>query len=298
MFFQGEAGPRGQPYVFVMEDLSNGRLVGKSAIYSKVGGFEPVYTYEIKTAVHESRELGIRTEIRVLHLRKDHDGPTEIGSLFLDPNYWGHGHGRLLSLSRFLFMAKFPEHFEQEIIAELRGVVHRDGRSPLWEAVGAHFFEMGFPRAETLTSESKRFIADLMPRHPIYIPLLPPEAQEVIGIVHRNTRPALALLQQEGFEFRDIVDIFDGGPAVHAQVGDVRVIRDNIATQVEKIEPAVSNGRTMIISNDRLEFRCCLGQATCHDEGATIDQVTALRLNVKVGDCLRLVDVKPATLPN
>jgi arginine N-succinyltransferase len=190
-------------------------------------------------------------------------------------------------------MAQFPERFEKEIIAELRGVVHGDGRSPLWEALGAHFFEMGFPRAETLTSESKRFIADLMPRHPIYIPLLPLEAQEAIGQVHRNTRPALALLQQEGFEFRDIVDIFDGGPAVHARVEDVRVIRENSATEVVKIEPSVSNGRKMIVANARLEFRCCLGDAFCQGRDATIDQVTALRLNVKVGDSLRLVDIKP-----
>ena len=37
----------------------------------------------------------------------------------------------------------------------------------------------------------KGFIADLMPKLPIYVNLLSKEAQAVIGEVHDNTRPAL-----------------------------------------------------------------------------------------------------------
>jgi arginine N-succinyltransferase len=292
-FRRTNARPGGQPYVFVMEDLNHGRLVGTSAIYSKVGGFEPFYSYEIKTSVHESKELGIRKEVRVLHLREDHNGPTEIGSLFLAPEYWGHGHGKLLSLSRFLFIAQFPERFEKEIIAELRGVVERGGHSPLWAALGSHFFQIEFPKAETLTSESKKFIADLMPRHPIYIPLLPQQAQDVIGQVHPHTRPARAMLESEGFEFRNFVDIFDGGPAVHAVTSQIRVIRENRLGSVREIVEEVDNGRRMIISNCNLDFRCCLGNVAYDGDQMTIDQVTALRLNLKSRDPLRIVDLKP-----
>ncbi len=117
-FGQKHAQPKGQPYVFVMEDLSHGRIVGTSAIYSKVGGFQPFYEYEIKTEVKQSDDLGIMKEIPYLNLHITHDGPTEIGSLFLSPDYWGGGHGRLLSLSRFLFMAEFPERFENETIVD------------------------------------------------------------------------------------------------------------------------------------------------------------------------------------
>jgi len=189
-FTQKSSKPSGQPYVFVMEDLNSGKIVGTCSIYSKIGGFEPMYSYEIKESVHKSNDLDppVENTMQVLHLREEHNGPTEIGSLFLSPKYWGNGHGRLLSLSRFLFMADFADRFEEEVVAEMRGVVDKDGKSPLWTALGSHFFQIGFPKAETLTSQSKKFIADLMPKHPIYIPLLPEAAREVIGKVHDNTK--------------------------------------------------------------------------------------------------------------
>lgn len=293
-FAQKRARPAGQPYVFVMEDLTNGRLVGTSAIYSKVGGFEPFYTYHIETSVHESEELGIRKEIRILHLHREHDGPTEIGSLFLSPDYWGSGYGRLLSLARFLFMADFPERFEREVIAEMRGVVYPNGHCPLWAALGSHFFQIEFPRAETLTGESKKFIADLMPEHPIYIPLLPQEAQDVIGRVHPHTEPALAMLKSEGFAERDVVDIFDGGPAVFAETGKIRAIRDSRRLKVAGIQKQVQ-GPVLIISNCGLDFRACFGEVEEVAPGeAVIDQVTALRLELLVGDEMRCVAIKPS----
>jgi arginine N-succinyltransferase len=163
----------------------------------------------------------------------------------------------------------------------------------LWAALGSHFFQIEFPKAETLTSESKKFIADLMPRHPIYIPLLPQQAQDVIGQVHPHTRPARAMLESEGFEFRNFVDIFDGGPAVHAVTSQIRVIRENRLGSVREIVEEVDNGRRMIISNCNLDFRCCLGNVAYDGDQMTIDQVTALRLNLKSRDPLRIVDLKP-----
>jgi arginine N-succinyltransferase len=292
-FTQKSAKPAGQPYVFVMEDLTRGKVVGTCSIYAKVGGFEPVYSFEIKQSVHHSAELDVHKVIDVLHLVEEHDGPSEIGSLFLSPNYWGGGHGRLLSMSRFLFIAEFPERFESEIIAEMRGVVDNDGVSPLWAALGSHFFQIDFPKAETLTGLSKKFIADLMPKHPIYIPLLPESAQEVIGEVHVNTRPALSMLEKEGFEFRQRVDIFDGGPTMHCQTAQIRAVRTSRKGVVASIEPKVANGSQQLISNAKLDFRACLGQTWWNGDQVTIDEVTALRLNLKLGDALRSVDLKP-----
>ena len=60
--------PSGQPYVLVMEDMNLGKVVGTCSIYSKVGGFEPFYSYRIETSVHESKMLGVRHEIKTLHL--------------------------------------------------------------------------------------------------------------------------------------------------------------------------------------------------------------------------------------
>ena len=292
-FKQKLGKPAGQPYVFVMEDLNNGKIVGTCSIYSKIGGFEPMYSYEIKQSVHDSEDLGVHKTIDTLHLREEHNGPTEIGSLFLSPDYWGSGHGRLLSLSRFLFMAEFKERFEEEVVAEMRGVVANDGKSPLWTALGSHFFQIDFPKAETLTSQSKKFIADLMPKHPIYIPLLPEAARDVIGEVHDNTKPALSVLEKEGFEFRKMVDIFDGGPTMHCNINNIRAIKESMAGTVAKIESTLDGGSQQLISNSRLEFRTCLGNTIWTGDQVTIDQVTALRLDLKVGDRLRSVNLKP-----
>lgn len=285
--------PHGEVYVFVMEDLATRRIVGTSSIYSKVGGFEPNYSYEIEQSIHSSVDLGVHKVIEILHLREDHDGPTEIGSLFLSPDYWGEGHGRLLSMSRFLFMAEFPQRMEEEVIAEMRGVVDSAGVSPLWSALGSHFFQIDFPKADTLTARSKKFIAELMPEHPIYIPLLPQSAQEVIGKVHQNTRPALTVLEKEGFEYRNRVDIFDGGPMLHCQRNQIRVVRESRKGVVAAIVPQVNEAPQQLICNGRIDFRACLGHVQWDQQQVTIDQITALQLQLKVGDSLRSVDLKP-----
>jgi len=101
-----EDPPGGETYLFVLEDLETGKVVGTSGIVSKVGGFEPFYAYRIETSIHASQQLNVRKEIRTLHLVEEHDGPCEIGSLFLSPDYRKDGNGRLLSLARFLFMAE------------------------------------------------------------------------------------------------------------------------------------------------------------------------------------------------
>lgn len=297
-FSRDVAKPDGEPYVFVMVDSMSGRLVGTAAIYSKVGGFEPFYSYRIKTSVHQSSELDVHKKIRVLHLNAEHNGPTEIGSLFLAPDYWGQGHGRLLSLTRFLFIAQFPERFESEVIAEMRGVVEPGGRSPFWSALGSHFFQIDFPRAETLTSQSKKFIADLMPKHPIYLPLLPKEAQDVIGCVHRNTKPAKAMLEKEGFEFREFVDIFDGGPTLHCERARIRSVRDSRSGPVSEIVAKHSGSDDWVIANTDLDFRCCRGAVTWNDSGAVIDQETAERLGLLPGDLLRSIEVRPEVRPS
>jgi arginine N-succinyltransferase len=292
-FATPKSKPAGQPYVFVLEDLTDGSIIGTSAIYSKVGGYEPFYSYEIKKSVHESAQLGIRKEIDVLHLKKEHNGPTEIGSLFLHPKYWGAGHGRLLSMARFLFMAEFLSRFDKQTIAELRGVVNADGRSPVWDAIGSHFFQVEFPKAETLTNESKSIIADLMPEHPIYIPLLPEAAQQAIGKVHQHTEPALAMLLKEGFRVSNLVDIFDAGATVICETKNIRTIKESRAGPITEIVEHIDAPQTLV-ANTSMNFRACLGHVTWARESAVIDQVTALRLDVRTGDRVRSADLRPA----
>ncbi|MEW6349654.1 MAG: arginine N-succinyltransferase [Thermodesulfobacteriota bacterium] len=287
-FVRSPRKPRGELYLFVMEDLETRRVVGTSCIVSKVGGFEPFYAYRVQTCVHESTHLGIRKEIPILHLVTEHSGPCEIGGLYLSTSYRKHGNGRLLSLFRFLFMAEYPERFEPTVIAEMRGVVDERGHSAFWEALGRHFFEMDFPRADYLSLSDKRFIADLMPTCPIYIPLLPKEAQEVVGKVHRNTEPALKMLLDEGFRFSGMVDIFEAGPIIMADLHDIRTVRDNRQTAVARIATELSEAPLGLVAVFGESFRTCTGRAAVDSDGrAIVEKATADALGVHEGDRIR-----------
>jgi len=165
--------PLGETYLFVMEHVPTKQVCGTCGIVSKVGGFEPFYAYRVETTIHQSQVLHVRKEIQTLHLVEMHSGPCEVGSLFLSPQHRAGGNGRLLSPSRFLFMADNPAYFDPMVIAEMRGVLDDQGHSPFWDAVGHHFFDIDFPKADYLSMVTTRFIDNLMPKQPIYFPLLP-----------------------------------------------------------------------------------------------------------------------------
>jgi arginine N-succinyltransferase len=177
-----------------------------------------------------------------------------VGSLFLSPDYRRGGNGRLLSLSRFLFMADHLDYFDPVVISELRGITDKTGRSPFWDAVGHHFFDIDFPSADYLSMVDKKFIADLMPEHPLYIPLLPYSAQSSIGKVQPETEPALAMLKSEGFELNGMVDIFDAGPVVRCPLKQIRSIRESAKLRVESIAQ-LTEGTAFLIANSQQNRR-------------------------------------------
>lgn len=290
--------PGGELYLFVMEDLDTGAIAGTSGIVSKVGGFEPFYAYKIETSCHQSETLKIRKEVQTLHLVAEHSGPCEIGGLFLAPEHRRHGNGRLLSLFRFLFMVDHPSRFEHEIIAEMRGVVDEDGRSPFWEALGHHFFDIDFPKADYLSVMDKRFIADLMPTSPIYITLLPKAAQEVIGKVHDRTRPALKMLQDEGFKLTGMVDIFEAGPIIICPLDDVRIVKESRNSTVDEITAGEMGPPDFIVTNTRKEFCACMGPVVPNpDGGVQLHADTARALEVDKGDRVRFGPLRPSSPP-
>lgn len=286
--------PAGELYIFVMEDLETGKTVGTSCIVSKVGGFEPFYAFRIETIIHESKHLNIRREISILHLVTQHSGPCEIGGLFLAPEYRKHGNGRLLSLFRFLFMAEHPKRFERMVIAEMRGVVDRGGHSPFWEALGRHFFDMDFPKADYLSSTDKQFIADLMPRCPIYIPLLPRDAREVIGEVHEHTKPALKMLRDEGFRSSGMVDIFEAGPIIAAELNEIRIVKESVRTTIREITSDHVLSLNHIVAAVDGEFRACVGSVSrAQDGGARIEARVADALKLSKGDKICFGPLRP-----
>lgn len=288
-----DADPQGQLYLFVMEDTSSQKVVGTCGIVSKVGGFKPFYAFRLETEIQESKTLGSKHPHRVLHLIKNHDGPTEIGSLFLHPEFRGGGNGRVLSLSRFLFLAEYPKLFEQEVIAEMRGVVDEAGHSPFWEALGVHFFGIDFPNADMLSLINKDFIEELIPRHPVYLDLLSPEAQAAVAEVHCNTVPARRLLESEGFAYDHLVDIFEAGPVLHCPRSDIRTVKQSRAVLIASIEPTLGEDSLMaIVSAKDRYFRASGGKIIETPDGLVLDSQLAEELQVIAGQSVRFAPIK------
>ena len=285
--------PSGQAYLLVLE--RDGTLLGSSGMASKTGGFEPFYAYRLETEHFASKTLGISRDVPVLKLVMEHSGPGEIGSLLLAREGRGQGLGSLLSRSRFLFMAEHPDLFEETIIAELRGIVDDQGHAPFWEAIGAHFFGMDYAKADYLVVKSKKFIADLMPRHPIYVPLLPRAAQEVIGQVHPETRPALRLLEQEGFQPTGWVDIFEAGPALSCPRPEIRTVRESRRARLA-IGPVPDASPDCLLANTSMNFRACQApaQLLAPDQIRLSAEVAAI-LEVAEGDLVRILPLETRT---
>lgn len=284
--------PGGESYLFVMEDVDSKKVIGACGIVSKVGGFQPFYGYRLETAVFESKQINVRKEVPMLMLHEEHDGPCEIGSLFLHQAYRKDGNGRLLQLVRFLFIAEHADWFESTVVSEIRGVTDAEGHSPFWNAIGAHFFGIDFAAADRLSVVNKKFIADLMPDHPIYIPLLPYSAQQTIGKPHPESAPAVKNLSAEGFAFANMVDIFDAGPVLSAPRDEIRTVKESRKARIAAIVPGPIGSSTYMICNTAGDesFRACKGQIdTSGADGIRITEAAANALNVKMGDELRFV---------
>lgn len=216
--------PSQELYLFVMEYLPQHKIIGTAAIFAQVGNQTPFYSFEIEEMIKESPSVNKSKIIRLLHLKSFQPISSEIGTLYLLPEFRRCGVGRFLSLSRFLFMAANSQRFESTVIAEMRGVNDDSGKSPFWTHVGKKFFDMKFVEADLESARSKSFIEELAPKQPIYINLLPKEAQKVIGQPHQNTVPAQRLLLKQGFQKTNNIDIFDAGPKLKANFSDIYTI--------------------------------------------------------------------------
>ena len=288
----------GEAFLFVLEDLTTHRIVGISGIIPKVGGFEPFYAFRLRTTKLQCKALNIKKEISTLHPYAEHNGPCEICSLYLDENYRNSGNGRLLSLSRFLYMSEHPTHFDPEVIAILRGVISPNGHSPFYEAATRNFFDIDIIQAALHAVHDKSFIGKLMPKHPLYISLLPEHVQKIIGEVHKNTQPARHLLEQEGFKFSGLVDIFDAGPILSCPRNKVRTIRHSTEATIHAITPAQLSKSQYIISTTNNNFRATIAPASFHSlNQVRISPDTAQKLELDIGNRIRISPLRSSRKP-
>jgi arginine N-succinyltransferase len=295
--FEGRIQPHEADYLFVLEDLAKKRVCGVAAIKGAVGVNEPFYNYRISTSVHTSPSNGLVNRVQSLHLTHDLSGATELCSLYLHPDYRKGIGGRLLSKSRFMFLAQFPMLFSDNVIAEMRGYQDASGRSPFWESVGRPFFHMDFHEADDRCGMGDRlFIEQLVPRLPLYKHLLGEPARAAIARTHDDTVPARRLLEQEGMHFDGYVDIFDGGPVLEANLSTLRASRDS---RLQVIGAGSEDGPepSLVATTNRERFRVIV--AGCHPGATTVRLVRPAlgALGGEHGMPVRVLPVQPHPSP-
>lgn len=274
-----------EQFVLVLENLTTKKVAGTCQLMTKVGQQWPFYSYRLNTLTQYSQELDRTVRAELLSLVTDLEGSSEVGGLFLHPNERAGGLGLLLARSRYLFIAMHRARFADRVLAELRGIIDERGGSPFWDGVAGRFFGMGFAEADYFNAiNGNQFIADLMPKHPVYVAMLDDEAKKVIGMPHPTGRAAMRMLENEGFRYDGYVDIFDGGPSMVARTDDVTSVKDSVEARV--VDTVLEEGERAILATGKLQdFRACYGARRFDDSGGlAIDAAAADALDVSEGD--------------
>mgnify|MGYP003337425351 CR=1 FL=1 len=274
-------------FTLMLEDIATGEVVGVGGVKAAVGIKRPFFSFREITFAQSSPTLDMRFDHRALVLVNECAGWSEVGSLFLKPERRKGGAGQLLALSRYLLIATAPGRFNENVLAELRGVFDAEGNSPFWECVTSKFFRMPFDQADEMSASTNgQFILDLAPRHPIYVDLLPERAKAVVGQVHKDGEAAMALLAREGFRKTGLVDIFDAGPTVSCPRDEIRTVKYAQRLGVRIGEAA---GAPALVAVDDLgRFRAVRADVAVEGDEAVIPALAAEALGVKAGDAVRV----------
>jgi arginine N-succinyltransferase len=285
--FASDAGePSDDLFLFVLENVATGQIRGTCQAFGLVGTEHPFYSYRVGTLTQTSHELGKTFRNEMLNLTTDLEGSSEVGGLFLHPGERAGGLGLLLARSRYLFIKLHRERFAKRVIAELRGVIDESGGSPFWDSIAGRFFGMNFQEADEFNAaHGTQFIADLMPKTPIYTAMLPESARAIMGVPHPSGRAAMKMLEREGFHYDCYIDIFDGGPTMIAATDQIRTIRESRELTVGTVEDE-AGGPSMMLAAGRLSgfAACCAPVRVDEDGSAALGRATAEMLGLAAGD--------------
>ncbi len=211
-------------FMFVLEDTESGQPLGSSQVLAKMGGpGSPNVSFKLSQKHFFSQSLQTGTSHMVAELYLDESGPTEIGGLILQPSYRGHKKklGLFLSMIRFHMIGLHRTLFADRVLAEMMAPITPEGDSLLWDYLGRRFVPLSYDEADRFCQYSREFITSLLPKDPIYLSLLPPNARAAVAQVHNETKSARKMLERLGFEYRNFVDPFDGGPHLDAKTDEI-----------------------------------------------------------------------------
>lgn len=287
--------PGDESYLFVLE-AADGAIAGTAALAATAGAAGTYFAFRIDVQHQVSRDLGISHNVQALTLSSDLTACSQLSGFFLRAAL-PPSEAALLARARLLFAALAPQRFADRFFAAMAGTTDADGRSPFWEALGRKFFRMDFLQAEHMVEGARNstVIVELMPHYPVYVPLLPPQAQAAMGQVHDAARQSFALLKTEGFGAGQYVDIFDGGPILQAPRSALRSFSQaTLRTVAGGPVPSEAPGARYLVAAARDDrFRAVVADGRLPDlsEDVWLEEAARRALEVSAGDTVLCVRV-------
>ena len=242
--------PSEESYLFVLESTTDQAITGMAAISSEAGMHGTYFAFRNDVIQQVSRDLNISHSVHALTLCSELTGHSQLSSFYVKNWHQAGPEAELLSRSRLLFAAIAPNRFSDRFFVALAGITDANAESPFWEALGRKFFQMDFMEAERVIEGARNctLIVELMPHYSVYVPLLPGDAQAVMGQVHPEGELPYRVLSKEGFEPDDYIDIFDGGPILQAHKNTLRSFSSSMRRTVSGAAPSDAPRCTYLVS--------------------------------------------------
>ena len=272
-----------ESYLFVLEDTADHSLIGSAAIAATAGSKGTFFSFRNDVIQQVSRDLNISHSVHALTLCADLTSYSQLLSFFVQRGHHDQPEAALLSRARLMFAACLPQRFSEHFFVSLAGHTDQAGRAPFWEALGRKFFQMDFLEAERLVqgARNRNLIVELMPHYPVYVPLLPGDAQASMGQVHPESEVPFEILTKEGFAADEYIDIFDGGPILEASRHALHAFTHGLklrvageaaaATAAAAVAQSAGGAITYLVAPVReTEFRATLMQSETLEPGQTV----------------------------
>ncbi len=122
--------PGGEKYFFVMQELDTGQVIGTFGIASKKGGFEPTGATVLKRSFTNPNSLASARKSACCTSTPNTTARVRSGKALHLPSQAAGGHGRLLSLSRFLSAIPVSQARLTERVARMQGGSTMPASSP------------------------------------------------------------------------------------------------------------------------------------------------------------------------
>lgn len=265
-------------YLLGMFAQKSGQLIGCSAVKTQIGIQSPFINFDL---VGDGPDQVLRPSSRF-------KGATEVGSLFLHPDYRDSGLGRYLAKVRYHLISAEPWRFGDMVIAELRGICGKGG-SPLYDHLFEYKLDQSFLEADAeYFDRNPLSLGDIVPIGDVPTYDFPIEVKMSLAQPNPSGIGAMRLLQNEGFIFSGTIDLFDAGPIMSVHRDTIRTIMQSKSLPCLSATQLLDAQEGLISVGTVADFRAVVCPAAELDRGILLPQNALTALGVKPGMALRV----------